>query len=45
VSLSLPAPLLPLQSLWATPADRRSVLGIVSFWYSILYLIPTGEQD
>lgn len=29
-------------SLWASPADRRSVLGIVMFWYAILYLIPTG---
>lgn len=32
-----------LQSLWASPSDRRSVLGIVSFWYAILYLIPTGR--
>jgi hypothetical protein len=32
-----------LQSLWASPADRRSVLGVVTFWFSILYLIPTGK--
>lgn len=31
-----------LQSLWASPDDRRSVLSKVMFWYSILYLVPTG---
>lgn len=31
-------------SLWASPADRRSVLGIVSFWYGILFIIPTGGR-
>ena len=33
-----------LQSLWASPADRRDVLWKCVFWYAILFAVPTGTR-